>query len=44
MCLAAKLDLASLKSEVDKIEIDKLKNVLPDLSNVVDNDVIKKLL
>ena len=44
MCLAAKPDLASLKSEVGKIEIDKLKNVLPDLSNVVDNDVIKKLL
>ena len=44
MCLAAKPDLASLKSEVDKVEIDKLKNVLPDLSNVVDNDVIKKLL
>ena len=38
--LAAKSDLASLKSEVDKIDIDKLKTVsteLSKLSNVVKN-------
>ena len=43
--LVAKSDLASLKSEVDKIDIDKLKTGLSDLRNlssVVDNDVIKK--
>ena len=38
-------NLASLKTEVDKIDADKLKNVLADLaklSNVVKNDVFKK--
>ena len=30
--LAAKLDLASLKAEADKIDIDKLKTVPVDLS------------
>ena len=43
--LAAKSDLASLKAEVDKIDIDKLKTVPFDLfklSNVVDNGVVKK--
>ena len=38
--LAAKSDLANLKSEADKIDIDKLKTVSTDLSklsNVVDN-------
>ena len=42
--LAAKSDLASLKAEVDKINIDKLKTVpgdLSKLSNLVDN-VVKK--
>ena len=42
--LAAKSDLVSLKAEVDKIDIDKLKTVpfdLFNLSNVVDNDVKK---
>ena len=44
--LAAKSDLASLKTEVDKIDVDKLKTVSVDLSklsNVVNNDVVKKL-
>ena len=31
---ARKFDLASLKSCVDKLDIDKLKNVLNDLSNL----------
>ena len=42
---ALKSNLASLKTEVDKIDADKLKTVLVDLaklSNVVENDVIKK--
>ena len=40
-----KSNLANLKSEVDKIDIDKLKTVpndLAKLSNVVKNDVVKK--
>ena len=43
--LAAKLDLASLKVEVDKIDVDKVKIFLVDLrklSNAVNNDVVKK--
>ena len=43
--LAAKSDLASLKAEIDKIDVDKLKIVpvfLSKLSNVVNNEVIKK--
>ena len=43
--LAAKSDLASLKSQVDKIDIDKLKPVPIDLSklrNKVKNEVVKK--
>ena len=42
---AAKTNLAALKSEVDKIDTDKLKTVpanLAKLSNVVKNNVIKK--
>ena len=42
---ASKTNLASLKTEVDKIDIDKLKTVPADLaklSNVVKNDVVKK--
>ena len=42
---AAKSDLASLKVEIDKIDINKLKTVPDDLSklsNVVDNKVVKK--
>ena len=43
--LAAKSDLASLKPEVDILDIHKLKTVpidLSTLSNTVDNEVIKK--
>ena len=42
---ASKTNLASLKTEVDKIDFDKLKTVPADLaklSNVVKNDVVKK--
>ena len=42
---ATKTNLAALKSEVDKIDADKLKTVPDDLaklSNVVKNDVVKK--
>ena len=43
---ASKSNLASLKTEVDKIDADKLKTVtfdLAKLSNVVKNDVVKKI-
>ena len=42
---ATKTNLAALKSEVDKIDTDKLKTVpndLAKLSNVVKNEVVKK--
>ena len=42
---ALKSNLASLKTEVDKIDADKLKTVpvdLAKLSNAVKNDVVKK--
>ena len=42
---ATKTNLATFKSEVDKIHVDKLKTVpvdLAKLTNVVKNDVIKK--
>ena len=42
---ASKTNLASLKTEVDKLDIDKLTpfpNDLAKLSNVVKNDVFKK--
>ena len=42
---ASKTNLASLKTEVDKLDIDKLTPVTNDLaklSNVVKNDVVKK--
>ena len=42
---ATKTNLAALKTEVDKIDVDKLK-IVPDdlakLSNVVKNEVVKK--
>ena len=44
---ASKTNLAALKSEVDKIDTDKLKTTPADLaklSNVVKNDVDKKLI
>ena len=43
--LAAKSDLVSLKAEVDKIDVDKLKTVPVDLSKlnkVVKNEVVTK--
>ena len=42
---ASMTNLAALKTEVDKIDVDKLKTVpvdLAKLSNVVNNDVVKK--
>ena len=42
---ATKTNLAELKTEVDKIDVDKLKTVPDDLaklSNVVKNEVVKK--
>ena len=42
---ASKTNLAALKTEVDKIDTNKLKTVPEDLaklSNVVKNDVVKK--
>ena len=42
---ASKTNLAALKTEVGKIDADKLKTVpvdLAKLSNVVNNDVVKK--
>ena len=42
---ASKTNLAALKTEVDKIDADKLKTVpvdLAKLSNIVNNDVVKK--
>ena len=43
---ASKTNLAALKTEVDKIDIDKLKTVpveLDKLTNAVENDLVKKL-
>ena len=42
---ASKTNLAALKTEVDKIDADKLKTVpvdLAKLTNVVENDLVKK--
>ena len=42
---ASKTNLAALKTEVDKIDVDKLKTVPIDLAklrNVVNNDIVKK--
>ena len=44
--LALKSNLVTLEAEVDKIDVNKLKTVpidLSKLSNVVNNDVVKKL-
>ena len=44
-CFASKTNLANLKTEVDKLDIDKLVPVPTDLrklSSVVKNDVVKK--
>ena len=42
---ASKTNLAALKSEVDKIDVDKLKTApvdLAKLTNAIENDVVKK--
>ena len=42
---ALKIDLATLKTEIDKLDIDKLVPVFTDLSklnNVVKSDVVQK--
>lgn len=47
MFVAAKPDLASLKARVNEIDIDKIKTIpvdLSKLSNVIDNDVVKKIV
>ena len=44
---ALKTNLASLKTEVDKLDIDKIVSVLVDLSKLSDavkNDVVKKVV
>ena len=43
---ASKANLAALKTEVDKIDVDKLKKKPTDLAkltNAVENDLVKKL-
>ena len=45
--LAVKSDLASLKAEVDKIDVEKLKTVLVDLSklnNAVNHAIVEKIV
>ena len=45
--LAAKSDLASLKAEINQIDVDKLKTVpldLSKLSDAVNNEVVKKTM
>ena len=44
--LELKKDLASFKSKEDNIDVEKLYTVYPDLgklSNILDNDVVRKL-
>ena len=44
---ASKTNLAALKAEVDKTDTDKLKTIPDDLvklSNIVKNDVVKKMI
>ena len=44
---ASKTNLAALKTEVDKIDVDKLKTApvdLPKLTNAVENDLVKKTI
>ena len=43
---ASKTKLSALKSEVDKIDVDKLKTTpvdLAKLTNAIENDLVKKL-
>ena len=39
---ASKTNVAALKTEVDKIDTDKLKTAPTDLKNAIENDVVKK--
>ena len=39
---ASKTNLAALKTEVDKIDTDKLKTAPTKLTNAIENDVVKK--
>ena len=39
---ASKSNLAALKTEVDKIDTDKLKTDLAELTNAIENDEVKK--
>ena len=44
---ASKTNLATLKTEVDKIDVDKLKTTpvdLAKLTNAIENDVVKRLI
>ena len=44
---ASKTNLAALKTEVDKIDVDKLKTVpvdLAKLTNAIENDLVKKIV
>ena len=44
---ASKTNLAALKTEVDTIDVDKLKTTpthLAKLTNAVENDLVKKLI
>ena len=44
---ASKTNLAALKTEVDKIDGDRLKTAptdLPKLTNAIEHDVVKKLI
>ena len=43
--MAAKSDLACLKAEIEKLDVDKLSTIpvdLSKLSNVVNNEVVKR--
>ena len=45
--LASKTDLANLKTQVDNLNVEKPKALAADLSklnNVVDNDVVRKIM
>ena len=39
---ASKTNLAALKTEVDKIDVDQLKTTPVELTNAVENDLVKK--
>ena len=41
---ASKTNLAALKTEVDKIDTDKLKTAPTDFANAIENDLVKKIV